>query len=108
MAFLWIRPRMTACHQKVFPKQNGGLSGNGGSRKPVKFLERIFFYLVVDLTHDSGVPLESSGLRFSSTRSTNIRPNPWNLPMAPCPVVSPLGEYPMLLFHGPLSPIVAK
>ena len=28
--------------------------------------------------------------------------------MAPCPVVSLLGENPMLLFHGPHMPIVAK
>ena len=30
-----------------------------------------------------GVPLESSGLRFSSGRSMNIRLCPWNLPMSP-------------------------
>ena len=79
----------------------------------------------------SGVPLESSGLRFSSTRYTNgvkmltgshfycystcsmaarnARSlarclNPYNLPMTPCPVVSLLGEYPMPLFHGPHIP----
>lgn len=50
-----------------------------------------------------GVPLESSGLRFSSGRSMNIRLFLKIYRWAPAAFVSLLGEYPMLLFHGPLN-----
>jgi hypothetical protein len=55
-----------------------------------------------------GVPLESSGLRFSSGRSMEIRLFLKIYRLAPAFFVSLSGEYPMLLFHGPLNSFYNK